>query len=148
MDISELINAGTWGMLSPAAQHALSLLLPPTAFLDYNSALPSEHPALADAPPDDDTMPVDVEHTLDPAVFTDAHFLAAAHTLQDHIFSGWNTPAHAERVRTYEAAVRDGSLAAPWKDDVWAQTHKEDTDTQLTNRAGCVFNLTRSLQLA
>ncbi|KAK7463840.1 hypothetical protein VKT23_005775 [Stygiomarasmius scandens] len=67
--------------------------------------------------------------TFDSSVFTDSHFLAAARTFQDHIYSGWLTDSHKEKVRKYEAGIRDGSLAAPWKDEEWERDNAEDNDS-------------------
>jgi hypothetical protein len=100
-----------------------------------------------------------------PTFFTDSHFFAAAHTWQDHIFSKWTSPEHAEKVKIYTEGVRNGTLAAPWKDEVWEREHslqvtegeapttqKRGTnprkgkgkvigdDLNLSERAGLVFN--------
>lgn len=57
--------------------------------------------------------------TLDPSLFTDPHFLAAAHTFQDHMYTGWMTESHLEKVQKFERGILDGTLHAPWKDEVW-----------------------------
>jgi hypothetical protein len=57
--------------------------------------------------------------TLDLSLFTDPHFLASARTFQDHMYTGWMTEAHLEKVQNFERGVTDGSLHAPWKDEVW-----------------------------
>ncbi|KAJ7253777.1 Asx homology domain-containing protein [Mycena haematopus] len=124
MNISDLINANSWNMLSPESQSRLAALLPPTAFSSFQPSIGSDHPAATDS--------MDVESTgsgtIDPSVFTDSHFLAAAHTFQDHLFSGWLSDAHAEKMKKYEQGIRDGSLAAPWKDEVWERDNgKEDS---------------------
>ncbi|KAJ7824508.1 hypothetical protein B0H14DRAFT_2823417 [Mycena olivaceomarginata] len=108
----DLINANSWNMLSPDSQSRLAALLPPTAFSSFQPSIGSAHPAATDS------MNVDfnVSGTVDPSLFTDSHFLAAAHTLQDHLFSDW-LPTHMLK--------RDGSLAAPWKDEVWERDNED-----------------------
>jgi len=64
-----------------------------------------------------------VSDMLDTSVFTDPHFLAAARTFQDHIYSDWMSDSHKEKVNTFQAGIRDGTLAAAWKDDVWDKNH-------------------------
>ncbi|KAJ7636902.1 Asx homology domain-containing protein [Roridomyces roridus] len=115
MDISDLINGNSWNLLSPDSQSRLAALLPPTAFRSFKPTLGLDHPAAGDS------MQVDSHDasTLDPSLFTDAHFLAAAHTFQDHLFSDWLSDTHAEKVEKYTKGIQDGSLAAPWKDEVW-----------------------------
>lgn len=61
---------------------------------------------------------------LDMSIFTDSHFLAAAHTLQDHIFSDWMSDNHAKKVKKYEDGIVDGTLSAAWKDEVWERNNK------------------------
>ena len=61
---------------------------------------------------------------LDTSVFTDPHFLAAARTFQDHIYSDWMSDSHTEKVNKFQAGIRDGTLAAEWKDDVWDKNNK------------------------
>ncbi|KAF8217700.1 Asx homology domain-containing protein [Mycena galopus ATCC 62051] len=126
MDISDLINANSWNMLSPDSRSQLSALLPPTAFSSYQPSIGSDHPAATDS------MNVDSSGSgpIDTSLFTDSHFLAAAHTFQDHLFSDWLSDAHAEKVKKYEQGIRDGSLAAPWKDEVWERENgKEEPAT-------------------
>ncbi|KAF7338738.1 hypothetical protein MSAN_02196100 [Mycena sanguinolenta] len=122
MDISDLINANSWNMLLPESQARLAALLPPTAFSSFQPSIGSDHPAATDS--------MDVESSgsgpIDHSVFTDSHFLAAAHTFQDHLFSDWLSDAHAGKLKKYEEGIRDGSLAAPWKDEVWERDNKED----------------------
>ena len=61
---------------------------------------------------------------LNPSFFTDPHFLAAAHTFQDHLCSGWMSDEHLERVASVQRGIRDGTIHAPWKDAVWEQDHE------------------------
>jgi len=61
---------------------------------------------------------------LNTCVFTDPHFLAAARTFQDHIYSDWMSDVHLEKVNKFQAGIRDGTLAAAWKDDVWNKNNK------------------------
>jgi hypothetical protein len=120
----DLINASSWGMLSPESQAALKALLPPTAFHGFQSYLEPSHPSA-----DGNSMAVDQpsgapSNELDTAVFTDPHFLAAARTFQDHIYSDWMSDAHKEKVNQFQAGIRDGTLAAPWKDEVWEKDNR------------------------
>ncbi|KAJ7732198.1 hypothetical protein B0H14DRAFT_2409327 [Mycena olivaceomarginata] len=46
-----------------------------------------------------------VSGPVDPSLFTDSHFLAAAHTFQDHLFSDWLSDAPAEKVEKYENTI-------------------------------------------
>lgn len=96
--------------------------------------------------------------TMDPNIFTDPHFLAAAHTFQDHIFTGWTTDGHIEKRRKFEAGVEDGSMHAPWKDEVWLKDHgatgdhleEMPTSSQQSDwsaRAGCVTYLIQRIEL-
>jgi len=66
---------------------------------------------------------------LNPSIFNDPHFLAAAHTFQDHMYSNWLSDGHAEKVRMFQDGIRDGSLAAPWKDEVWERDHPSVLET-------------------
>ncbi|KAJ7698554.1 Asx homology domain-containing protein [Mycena rosella] len=122
MDISDLINANSWNMLSPDSQSRLAALLPPTAFRSFQPTIGSDHPAA------EDSMKIDFDQSgpVDSSLFTDAHFLAAAHTFQDHLFSNWLSDAHAEKVKKYEQGIKDGSLAAPWKDEVWERDNEKE----------------------
>lgn len=106
-------------------------------------------------PSDPNGMEVDLANgfrcadTMDPSIFTDPHFLAAAHTFQDHIFTGWTSDAHIQKTIKFQAGVVDGTMHAPWKDEVWLKDHATISD-QLENmptssqqsdwsvRAGCV----------
>lgn len=117
----DLINASSWGMLSPESQAALKALLPPTAFHGFQSNLEPSHPSAAA-----DSMVVDQPSgdVLDIAVFTDPHFLAASRTFQDHIYSDWMSDAHKEKVNKFQVGIRDGTLAAPWKDEVWEKDNR------------------------
>jgi hypothetical protein len=68
--------------------------------------------------------------THDPALllpnfFTDPHFLSAAHTFQDHLFSSYLTPTSSATLRTWLDGVHSGAIHAPWKDEVWEQEHPE-----------------------
>ncbi|KAG6841638.1 hypothetical protein C0991_008623 [Blastosporella zonata] len=122
LDISDLISASSWNMLSDESKNILKPLLPPTAFLGYNATIGLDHPSAVAS----DSMTVDdspASDVVDPAVFTDPHFLAAAHTLQDHIYSGWMDDTHAQKVLKYEEGIRNGTLAALWKDEVWERNN-------------------------
>ncbi|EJD00461.1 uncharacterized protein FOMMEDRAFT_127124 [Fomitiporia mediterranea MF3/22] len=146
MDISDVINYGAWLALSPESRASLCKLLPRTAFGEQSQELDESHPSRrslqenisstpykiddsvqTDQPAGslDELAPVQEQH-LDPSFFKDPHFESAARTFQDHLFSGWFTPAHRELVERHHLGVRDGSLYAPWKDDLWDQDHPED----------------------
>ncbi|KAG6917207.1 hypothetical protein DXG01_003412 [Tephrocybe rancida] len=123
LDISDLINAMSWNMLSAESQTSLKALLPATAFLSYRATISSDHPsAVANDSMAVDELPVH-ESVVDTAVFTDPHFLAAARTLQDHIYSGWMSNAHTQKLLKYEEGLRNGTLAVAWKDDVWERNN-------------------------
>ncbi|KAJ6572120.1 Asx homology domain-containing protein [Mycena capillaripes] len=132
MNISDLINANSWNMLSPDSQSRLAALLPPTAFPFFQPTIGSDHPAAADSMNVDSSGP----GAVDPSLFTDAHFLAAAHTFQDHLYSNWLSDVHAEKVEKYEQGIKEGSLAAPWKDEVWERDNqKEETPATSTSNS-------------
>ena len=85
---------------------------------------------------------------LNPSFFTDPHFLAAAHTFQDHLCSGWMSDEHLEKVASVQRGIRDGTLHAPWKDAVWEQDHESAgvlrtsrgvAQRESSARAGSVF---------
>lgn len=103
-------------MLSDESRRALAALLPSTAFIDH---LPgASHPGQSAR--DQTRVASDsAERTLNLSIFNDPHFLDAAHTFQDHLFSGWFTASHHAKVDKYLKGVRAGTLAAPWKDEVW-----------------------------
>jgi hypothetical protein len=56
---------------------------------------------------------------LHPNLFNDSHFLSAARTFQDQLYSGWMTKTHEAKVEKFQAGIADGTLSAPWKDEVW-----------------------------
>jgi hypothetical protein len=109
-------------MLSPESQAALTALLPPTAFHVFQPSLEPNHPFATDSMILD--QPAATPDMLDISVFTDPHFLAATRTFQDHIYSNWMSDAHREKVNKFQAGIRDGTLAAAWKDDVWDKNNK------------------------
>lgn len=112
-------------MLSQESQNLLKTRLPPTAFVGFQASIDQDHPS---ATPDPDAMAVDQlnpspSSDLDISIFTDPHFLAAAHTLQDHIYSDWMSESHAQKTQKYLDGIRDGTLAAAWKDEVWLRNN-------------------------
>ncbi|KAJ8095329.1 hypothetical protein AAF712_008679 [Marasmius tenuissimus] len=148
MDISTLINSATWEMLSPESRANLAQLLPPTAFKGYKQTIGHEHPACQS------TTGVELEAgpsskrrdagkdthdptTVDLNFFSDLHFLAAARTFQDHIYSDWLSDEHKAKVKDWEEAVREGKTAAPWKDEEWeknaAAEAEEENETANSN---------------
>ncbi|KAK0187117.1 Asx homology domain-containing protein [Armillaria mellea] len=121
LDISTIFNAETWSLLSEDSRAVLSTLLPPTAFFGYQQSIDTSHPSQATSSPSSSSS-----GTLDPSVFTDAHFLSAAHTFQDHIFSGWTSDSHTAKVEKSKQGIRDGTLSAPYKDDEWDNQNRND----------------------
>ncbi|KAF5378158.1 hypothetical protein D9615_007616 [Tricholomella constricta] len=120
--LKDLINAASWNMLSPDSQQALKVLLPPTAIVGFRTVIDPDHPSAADSMSVDEPA-ASSSGEVDTAVFTDSHFLAAAHTLQDHIYSDWMSESHVQKVKKYEEGIRNGTMSAPWKDEVWEQNN-------------------------
>ncbi|KZP29923.1 hypothetical protein FIBSPDRAFT_851091 [Athelia psychrophila] len=60
-------------------------------------------------------------------IFHDSHFVAAANTFQDHIFSGWRSEAQADLLARFDQGVRNGTVHAPWKDEVWESTNPPES---------------------
>ncbi|SJL18545.1 uncharacterized protein ARMOST_22139 [Armillaria ostoyae] len=120
LDISTIFSAETWSLLSEDSQAVLSTLLPPTAFCGYQQSIDASHPSK------DASSPSSSSGTLDPSIFTDAHFLSAAHTFQDHIFSGWASDSHTAKVEKSKQGIRDGTLSAPYKDEEWDNQNGND----------------------
>ena len=118
-------------MLSLDSRNFLSTLLPSTAFFGYQPVIEPRHPSSSlgststtvHVNQDTPLLAITSPDALDPAVFVDPHFLGATHTFQDHLYSNWLSDAHAEKVRMFEDGVREGSLHAPWKDQVWERDH-------------------------
>ena len=114
-------------MLSGDSQTHLKTLLPPTAFTNYLEFLGSDHPSIEKKDSimnTDEQLPDTTDHhqtdaELNLGIFSDPHFLAASRTFQDHLYLGWFLNEHLEKVRNFQEAVRNGTLAAPWKDEVW-----------------------------
>ncbi|KAF9445790.1 hypothetical protein P691DRAFT_805210 [Macrolepiota fuliginosa MF-IS2] len=112
-------------MLSNESREALVALLPSTAFVDN---LPGTERRGQSWPSHDAMGALDSsERTLNLNFFSDPHFLDAAHTFQDHLFSGWFTTAHSAKLKKYLDGIRDGTLAAPWKDEVWERENPRPT---------------------
>ena len=126
----DIMNAQTWQMLSGDSQTHLKTLLPPTAFTNYLESLGSDHPSIEkNMMHIDNELPADTDQQqqadaeLNLGIFSDPHFLAASRTFQDHLYYGWFSAAHREKVSDFEETVRNGTLAAPWKDEVWNREH-------------------------
>jgi len=64
---------------------------------------------------------------LNPDIFRDTYFLTAAHTFQDHLFNGWFTKSHKSKLEAYLEGIQTGTLALPWKDEVWEQENPRPT---------------------
>ena len=140
VNVQTLINSTTWEMLSPDSRAKLARLLPPTAFKGFKPTIGFEHPACRSASGQDleagpsserrDEKSVHDPTTVDPNFFSDLHFLAAAHTFQDHIYSGWLTDEHKAKVKDWEEAVREGKTAAPWKDEEWEKNAAAEAEEE------------------
>ncbi|KAH9916526.1 uncharacterized protein B0H18DRAFT_914203 [Fomitopsis serialis] len=152
LDISDILNYAIFLDLSPESQRLLVSHLPPTAFIAYSTSVPPTHvdypSAISNdttvAPAGEDGMDIDTQPssssgpfqsaqkrmpaTLDPAVFTSPFFLSAAHTYQDHLFSGWFGKKAREEVTQFQSGVREGALHAEWKDEVWERDHRPQQD--------------------
>ena len=72
--------------------------------------------------------------TLDPTVFSSPFFLSAAHTFQDHLFSSWLGKKAAADLERFMQGMRDGSLSADWKDEVWEREHQPKQDARTGKR--------------
>ncbi|KAL5500997.1 hypothetical protein ACEPAH_9384 [Sanghuangporus vaninii] len=138
MDISDVINYGSWMALSPESRERFCKLLPSTAFGERMHDLDDFHPSRRqDGNQKADLYSKDVNtfqtsqtssyqmDSLDPSFFKEPHFESAARTFQDHLFTGWFTSAHRELVEKHLSGIRAGSLHAPWKDEVWDRDHPE-----------------------
>jgi len=64
---------------------------------------------------------------LNPNIFRDTYFLTAAHTFQDHLFNGWFTKSHKSKLEAYLEGIQTGTLALPWKDEVWERENPRPT---------------------
>ncbi|CDO75926.1 hypothetical protein BN946_scf184873.g15 [Trametes cinnabarina] len=131
----EVVNYTNFLELSEEAQNRLCALLPPTAFSTYSPSVCPTHPdstlSSDSAQHGADRMDVDDAHaeripaTLDPTVFTSPFFLSAAHTFQDHLFSGWLGKKASDDLETFKEGVRTGQMHADWKDDAWERDHHQ-----------------------
>ena len=65
---------------------------------------------------------------LVPTFFTDPHFLSAAHTFQDHLFSSCFTSTSSAALQRWLDDVQSGAVHFPWKDEVWELEHHEGMD--------------------
>lgn len=135
--------------------------LNPTMIIDAPQASSSSHPSHAEES-DPASMVVDMPQSSQSSrsadnvllsVFSDPHFLAAAHTFQDHLYSGWLNDSFKTKVKEYEDGILAGTLAAPWKDEEWEREHQladDETSTSSPKRtrktgtkAGLVFSAFR-----
>ncbi|PBK83233.1 hypothetical protein ARMGADRAFT_1137454 [Armillaria gallica] len=116
-----IFNAETWSLLSEDSQAVLLTLLPPTAFSGYQQSIDASHPRK-----DASSPLLLLSGTLDPSVFTDAHFLFAMHTFQDHIFSGWASDIHTAKVEKSKQGICNGTLSALYKDKGWDNQNRND----------------------
>lgn len=141
-DVQDVLNYANFLDLSLEAQQLLVALLPPTAFAAFSPSVPLTHvdysppqrECAEPAPADEDRMDVDsgppqgaqarTPATMDPAVFTSPFFLSVARTYQDHLFSGWFGKKAHDEVAQFTFGVQEGTLHAPWKDEVWERDHR------------------------
>ena len=101
-------------------------MLPATAFHTYQAALDPTHPGSsinASNTNQHGSEPERSPATLDPMFLNSSFMLSAAHTFQDHIFSGWLNNKAKDTVSRYEQGVRDGTIHAEWKDEEWQREH-------------------------
>ncbi|KAF8966806.1 Asx homology domain-containing protein [Flammula alnicola] len=120
LDMNDIINSKTWSVLSEDARAHLKTLLPQTAFSNSSETIAADHPSVEDGMVVDEALddrPQDVDVNL--GIFGDPHFLAAARTFQDHLYLNWFSEAHGAKVKQFREGIVSGSLAAPWKDQVW-----------------------------
>ncbi|EMD35791.1 hypothetical protein CERSUDRAFT_106500 [Gelatoporia subvermispora B] len=149
LDISDALNYSNFLDLSQESQDSLVSLLPPTAFTTHQSTVSPthvDHPAAESAencaqtsagPSNTGNMVQEcTTATLEPAVFTSAHFLSAAHTFQDHLYSGWLTQKAADDIARFEEGVRAGTMHAEWKDEEWDAEHEQKTSAGKGKKAG------------
>ena len=137
--LKEVFNVGAWNMLSDESRSELKKLLPCTAFHGYKPSPGQDHPASLDL----DSMDVDEPNNEDAsraseismteadeaALFSDSHFLSAARTFQDHIYSNWLSDAHQAKVAKFDADLRNGTLAVQWKDEQWLEENPTFNDS-------------------
>lgn len=105
----------TWLLLSSEEQTNLKALLPPTAFLGASESIGNDHPSAED----DMVVDNDTPSELHPGFFNDPHLLAACRTFQDHLYLNWFSESHTRKVAKFQQGITDGTMAAPWKDEVW-----------------------------
>jgi hypothetical protein len=104
----------------------LCTLLPATAFFTHQPTIDPTHPGSNIDTSTADTGGQELERspaTLDPMFFGSPFLLSAAHTFQDHIFSGWLNNKAKDTISRYEHGVRDGTMHAEWKDEEWQREH-------------------------
>ncbi|KAG6879109.1 hypothetical protein C0992_005135 [Termitomyces sp. T32_za158] len=148
MDVSDIFNAASWNMLSADSQNTLKTLLPPTAFLNFSVSIGADHPsAVGNGSDAVDSIPP-ANDVVDTALFTDPHFLAATHTLQDHIYCGWMSDSHVQKVAKYEEGIHDGTLAAPWKDELWERNNGVPRPATMPTNNGAVSSNERAGEAA
>ncbi|PVF97011.1 hypothetical protein CPB86DRAFT_735659 [Serendipita vermifera] len=133
VELSRLINQETWACLSDQDREKLSKLLPPTAFTVTDICLPSYHPysrnlkVQTEAPPKKEHDTESVGREVELSFFNCPFFRSAQVTFQDHLYSGWLTKKHLEDVEKFQKGVEEGTLHAPWKDDLWEEDQREAT---------------------
>ena len=125
--------------MSEESQQLLCSLLPSTAFFTHQPALDPTHPGSSSDTSTINNKSHESERspaTLDPMFFNSPFVLSAAHTWQDHIFSGWLKNKARDTVSRYEQGVRDGTMHAEWKDEEWQRDHqppKRSSKSQFSN---------------
>ncbi|KAG8858280.1 hypothetical protein FRB96_005411 [Tulasnella sp. 330] len=141
MEITEVINANTWSMLSEDARNRLSALLPPTSFWNFMSEVDPSHPSRSSKVNRSAEDRMEVDYLPRSAAFLkddfmSCQFLHAATNqfqvpeLQYLAFRiKFLKQEHHKKVEAFQQALKDGSAHVPWKDDAWAQDHGEDDVT-------------------
>lgn len=120
MDLSTIINARSFILLPEQSQLRLLKLLPPTAFTTFAPSIDPAHPSNSrNESPNHDLFERRTVDTLNNSAFTDSFLVCAMRTFQDHLFSGWETAAHNEKVLKFEHDINQSSVNAPWKDEEW-----------------------------
>ncbi|CAL1702381.1 unnamed protein product [Somion occarium] len=159
-----VLNYENFINLSAESQQKLCNLLPPTAFCTYQRTVDPTHPCLrrnsrssGAGSMDVDTIPGPSSEsslndlperspaTLDPSIFTSSFFQSAALTFQDQLFSSWFSQKAKETQEKYERGVRDGTMHAEWKDEVWERENDVSSLTRNTHGTDLAGLAKRSL---
>ena len=132
--------------LSTDSQNRLVKLLPSTAFTTFQPKIDPTHPSVSyqEVMDVDDPATDSLIETLDPSFFKDIHFLAGLRTFQDHLYVGWMAPSHRKDVETYTQGIRDGTLHALCKDQVWQRENAEVNEEENVTTSSPTRKLSRT----